>query len=322
MLKKRILTALMAFFMTLTLFPAAALDAIPGADINAAAETAISRETPEPFEATAEPIPEPPTPDEATADSAVLQATVIDSGECGADGDNLTWTLDSDGVLTISGTGKMKDYYNTPWYSQRSDIKTVVITDDVTSIGGSAFYGCTGLTNVTIPDSVTSIGYQAFYRCTGLKDVYYAGSQSQWTAIEIDSDNTPLTDAEIHYNSAAPTPTPTDIPASPHSRLTANVALINASGDSLTAENLKNSAEVRPKITATRKDVDLSTVHVFLALYDPSGCMIDLIAWEIDLNASASSVESQSIPAGLDVSSAKLMILDDLFKPLMAAPEL
>lgn len=42
----------------------------------------------------------------------VWGATVVDSGYCGGEGDgtNLTWTLDSDGLLTISGKGKMKDY--------------------------------------------------------------------------------------------------------------------------------------------------------------------------------------------------------------------
>ena len=37
-------------------------------------------------------------------------ATIEQSGTCGADGDNVIWSLDSDGVLTISGTGKMADY--------------------------------------------------------------------------------------------------------------------------------------------------------------------------------------------------------------------
>ena len=46
----------------------------------------------------------------------------------------------------------------------------------VTSIGGKAFYGCTGLTSLTIGNSVTSIGYYAFNRCTGLKSVTIGNS--------------------------------------------------------------------------------------------------------------------------------------------------
>ena len=44
--------------------------------------------------------------------AAALAADVVASGTCGAEGDgsNLTWTLDSDGLLTISCTGAMKDF--------------------------------------------------------------------------------------------------------------------------------------------------------------------------------------------------------------------
>ena len=47
----------------------------------------------------------------------------------------------------------------------------VTIPDSVTSIGGRAFYGCSGLTSVTIPNSVSSIGYRAFSGCTNLTSV-------------------------------------------------------------------------------------------------------------------------------------------------------
>lgn len=52
-----------------------------------------------------------------------------------------------------------------------SSLTSVIIPDSVTSIGSSAFYGCSNLTSITIPDSVTSIGYAAFYNCKGLTNL-------------------------------------------------------------------------------------------------------------------------------------------------------
>ena len=104
-----------------------------------------------------------------------LAADIVDSGTCGAEGDgsNLTWTLDSDGVLTISGSGGMHDYGSSggPWCGYRSLVKSAVIADGVTSIGSCAFYNCRSLTSVTIPDSVTSIGGGAFMCCSSLTSV-------------------------------------------------------------------------------------------------------------------------------------------------------
>ena len=99
----------------------------------------------------------------------------IYEGSCGADGDNVKYSFDTEtGVLNITGSGAVKDYsYSSPvpWYSKRSYIKTVEITDGVTSIGGNAFFGCSGLMSVTIPNSVTSIGGDAFSRCSNLTKV-------------------------------------------------------------------------------------------------------------------------------------------------------
>ena len=82
------------------------------------------------------------------------------SGECGAEGDNLTWTLDTEnGEFTIGGTGEMEDYteYSVPWYSYRKYIKSITIENGVTRIGNRAFYNCYDLANVTISESVTAL---------------------------------------------------------------------------------------------------------------------------------------------------------------------
>ena len=101
---------------------------------------------------------------------SAFAATVIDSGACG---DNLTWTLDSEGTLTISGTGAMYNYSSDPqpWHSNHSDILSVIIKDGVTTIGGSAFEYCDSLTSISIPNSVTSIGHLAFSGCSNLTSI-------------------------------------------------------------------------------------------------------------------------------------------------------
>ena len=101
------------------------------------------------------------------------------SGQCGA---NVTWTLDPDtGVLTISGSGEMRDYSTgspdisggvlPPWSENSSSIQSAVIRPGVTSIGSSAFSSCYSLASVTLPDSVTSIGGSAFFACTSLTSI-------------------------------------------------------------------------------------------------------------------------------------------------------
>ena len=103
--------------------------------------------------------------------TSVFAADIVASGTCG---DNLTWTLDSEGTLTISGTGSMTDYTNksiVPWYSRLGFIKSAIIESGVTSIGAYAFEGCSSLASVTIPDSVTTIGDWAFSNCSSLASV-------------------------------------------------------------------------------------------------------------------------------------------------------
>lgn len=123
--------------------------------------------------------------------------------------DELTWSLDKKGTLTISGKGEMPDYSGDtpPWVKYRDDIKAVVIEEGVTHIGAQCFQFCTNLKSVTIPSSVESIGAAAFYRCQKLETVYYGGTASDWDEIEIARYNKRLTSAELVFSDAE-TPAP------------------------------------------------------------------------------------------------------------------
>ena len=98
----------------------------------------------------------------------------IAEGSCG---DKLTWVLDNDGVLEISGEGKMYDFdfeakedensFN-PWTLYRDQIKKVVVKDGVEYIGNFAFFGFAELEEAQISDSVKEIGENAFEGCDKL----------------------------------------------------------------------------------------------------------------------------------------------------------
>ena len=102
-----------------------------------------------------------------------IYATVY-NGNCGAEGDNITWSLNTeDSTLTITGSGQMAEYsYSTlPWIDYNSFVKTATISDGVTNICDWAFFRCKKMKNVTIPSSVTSIGNYAFHECYLLQSI-------------------------------------------------------------------------------------------------------------------------------------------------------
>ena len=100
---------------------------------------------------------------------------LYDSGTSGSCGESVTYSISPEGVVTISGSGPMKDYKNdtvnicSPFLNS-SDIKSAVIEKGVTTIGNGTFEGCDNLESVTISDTVTSIGNDAFAHCD-LKEV-------------------------------------------------------------------------------------------------------------------------------------------------------
>ena len=112
-----------------------------------------------------------------------LHSTGVFTGKCG---DNLTWKIDNDEVLTISGTGRIPDYNDpssggnntAPWYGYAYQIKKVVLGSGVQNIGNDAFADCYGMTDITIPDGVTSIGDSAFDGCSALTEISIPGTVS------------------------------------------------------------------------------------------------------------------------------------------------
>ena len=74
-------------------------------------------------------------------------------------------------TVTYNGTTHSVTSIGGSAFEGCSGLTSITIPNSVTSIGGSAFEGCSGLTSITIPNSVTSIGYGAFEDCTGLTSI-------------------------------------------------------------------------------------------------------------------------------------------------------
>ena len=116
----------------------------------------------------------------------VSQNVVVASGECG---ENVSWVVREDGILTISGKGAMDDYSckfgskgelisTAPWADIGLAIRGVLIEEGVTAIGKYAFYNSQALLAVQIAESVNSIGAWAFSGCTALEGVWIPGKVS------------------------------------------------------------------------------------------------------------------------------------------------
>lgn len=109
-------------------------------------------------------------------------------------------------------------------FSNCASLESITIPESVISIGAWAFWNCSNLTSITIPDKITviengtfsdcanltsitisnklsSINDNAFKNCTKILDVYYNGTEEQWEAITIGTNNDILSSATIHYNS-------------------------------------------------------------------------------------------------------------------------
>lgn len=98
------------------------------------------------------------------------------SGKCG---ENLYWSYDGEGTITITGTGDMYHYENhpnsvgedQPWEAYEDDITTVIVEEGATSIGYGAFNNCDKLKDVSLPETLTKINAHGFSFCDSLEEI-------------------------------------------------------------------------------------------------------------------------------------------------------
>ena len=107
-----------------------------------------------------------------TDDDDVVYTAVPDNGRCG---DDMVWDLDADGLLTISGSGSMHEYYeqsDVPWFRNNNSkaLTGVEFSGNVETISNMAFYG-TRIKSIELPQSVKEIGYSSIANCRLLESV-------------------------------------------------------------------------------------------------------------------------------------------------------
>lgn len=133
-------------------------------------------------------VSEDTTTPEEPEDPTVIPDRPEGNGEIVASGkvsDTINWAYHSNGCLEITGTGDMPDYDTyelQPWGDYRHDIKSIKVSDGITSFGNYSFGSCSRCEVVEIPESVESIGIPNFAYASR-PYVYYGGSEQKWNSI-------------------------------------------------------------------------------------------------------------------------------------------
>ena len=132
-------------------------------------EVTVQEETPDTPEVTVqEETPDTPevTVQEETPDTPEVTSLEASSGTF--TDSSFSWTLDADGLLTISGSGPMPG--EKPWGSS-AYITKIVLEEGITQLPNDAFNGCATVTEVTLPSTLTAIGNSAFTNCDALASI-------------------------------------------------------------------------------------------------------------------------------------------------------
>ncbi len=93
-----------------------------------------------------------------------LAPSILESGNCGADGSDARYQLYSDGTLIITGTGNIRNEA----FRGRADIEEILIHNSITGVGDYAFDQCSNLKRVILPATVQTVSGKSFYDCPSL----------------------------------------------------------------------------------------------------------------------------------------------------------
>lgn len=132
-------------------------------------------------------------------------------GKCG---ENVTFSLSKQGVLTLRGTGNTYDYHSgkqAPWMEKVNYVKEIVIEEGIERLGNQIFANCTKVKTVTLPEGLTATGGRIFNKCSSLttinlpstlqkigdaictnallQHVYYNGSKADWAKVTVGKDS-------------------------------------------------------------------------------------------------------------------------------------
>lgn len=168
---------------------------------------------------------------------------------------------------------------------QNSGLISIIIPTYTTSIGGYCFSGCDKMTWVSLPNPnnrVFMVVYAAFDGCSALTDVYFDGSQEEWSLIRIFDDNDPLKNATIHYNSTGP-----ENPIDPVGKLNLSVT-VNTPDSLLSADSIPIDVKVEVK--------DVQFAETLTVLLDTSSSNGYLTIQNINGNVTESTQDTSIIP--------------------------
>ncbi len=110
-----------------------------------------------------------------TAAMLYMTAVSVWADTTGSCGDEATWVLSDEGVLTISGTGEIYCNHESGW--DTDSVKEAVIESGITVIGYETFYNNTNLESVVFPSTITEIGTFAFEQCENLTSADLSATQ-------------------------------------------------------------------------------------------------------------------------------------------------